>query len=56
MSIFIKHEALRLSYLNETGHTKPVFNSLYYEEAQYVEWLEEKVTEQLEKLKTKTSK
>ena len=56
MSILINQESLRLSYLNETGRAKPAINSLYYEEAQYVVWLEEKVTEQLEKLKTNVIK
>ena len=57
MSILVNQEVLRLSYLNETGRNKPTScTPMYYKEGAcekvYVEWLEEKVTEQLEKSKT----
>ena len=47
MSILINQEALRLQYKQETGMDRPIL------ENDYVEWLEEKVTEQLEQIKKK---
>jgi hypothetical protein len=43
----INAQLLRLTYRNETGNEKPVYN-LLQEENDYVEWLEEIVSERLE--------
>jgi hypothetical protein len=50
MSILINENALRMAYLQETGYQKPIVPSLSYTETnRYIEWLEEKVTEMLQK-------
>lgn len=50
MSILINENLLRSKYLQETGNERPTheFSKDY---STYVEWLEEKVTEHLEKIR-----